>query len=248
MRKDIHKVVKNYWDETADEWFGATCLPKFGVYTPTEDDLQLFGDVKGLNMLDIGCGSGHSLLYHSERGAKELWGLDMSTGQIENAKRFLSSNGVEATFINAPMEQNEGIPKNHFDIVYSIYAIGWTTDLDQTFSNVYSYLKEGGRFIFSWDHPMLRHMETRDTELVIKDSYFNEEWYTFKADNMDLKMCTRKISTYINALTKAGFIIEKLIEESDKDTKEGEATIRASHYSPHKAKLLPHSFIIKARK
>ena len=56
-------------------------------------------------------------------------GLDLSTKQMENAAKFLSDNHYKPYLFNAPMEQNPGIPENYFDIVYSIYAIGWTIDL-----------------------------------------------------------------------------------------------------------------------
>lgn len=48
------------------------------------------------------------------------------------------------------MEDECGIPKNYFDIVYSIYAIGWVTDLKNVFHRIASYLKKDGIFIFSW--------------------------------------------------------------------------------------------------
>lgn len=40
------------------------------------------------------------------------------------------------------MEREIDLPKNYFDIVHSIYALGWTTDLKQTLELIYSYLKE----------------------------------------------------------------------------------------------------------
>jgi ubiquinone/menaquinone biosynthesis C-methylase UbiE len=115
--------------------------------------------VSGKKVLEIGCGSGHSLKYHGDHNASELWGLDMSTQQIENATRYLKDCGYEAHLFNSPMEENPGLPKGYFDIVYSIYAIGWTTDLQKTFNLIASYLKKGGIFIFSWDHPVMRCME-----------------------------------------------------------------------------------------
>jgi hypothetical protein len=30
------------------------------------------------------------------------------------------------------MEVNSGIPDDHFDLVFSIYGLGWTTDLPAT--------------------------------------------------------------------------------------------------------------------
>ena len=34
------------------------------------------------------------------------------------------------------MEADMDIPKEYFDFVYSIYGIGWTTDLDGTFQKI----------------------------------------------------------------------------------------------------------------
>ncbi|WP_342746635.1 class I SAM-dependent methyltransferase [Paenibacillus rigui] len=140
---------KEFWDQTADKWFGITALPQLGCKIPTEEDLHLFGDVSGKKVLDIGCGSGHSLKYLADRKASELWGLDMSTQQIEATARYLQDCGYEANLFNSPMEEDPGLPSGYFDIVYSIYAIGWTVDLQKTFNLIASYLKKDGIFIFS---------------------------------------------------------------------------------------------------
>ncbi len=166
MKENILKTNKLYWDTNADDWFGSTSLPTLGVMIPDEEELNLFGDVAGTKLLDIGCGSGHSLKYHADRGAEELWGLDMSTSQIKNAQRYLSEQGYDAELFNAPMEADVALPEDYFDTVYSIYAIGWTTDLQGTFNKIASYLKTGGKFIFSWDHPFLRKMD-----FYIRDMY-----------------------------------------------------------------------------
>lgn len=52
---------KSYWNTNAGYWFGTTALPQYGVKFVTEDDLHLFGDVSGKKLLEICCGSGHSL-------------------------------------------------------------------------------------------------------------------------------------------------------------------------------------------
>lgn len=73
-RDEILKTNKYYWNTYADLWFGTTALPAYGVHFATEDELHLFGDVSGKKMLEICCGSGHSLKYHADRNAGELWG------------------------------------------------------------------------------------------------------------------------------------------------------------------------------
>jgi len=243
--KTILEVNKTYWDANADSWFGATALPQYGVKFVTEDELHLFGDVTGKTMLEIGCGSGHSLKYHADRNAGELWGLDISQNQLENAKRFLTENNYSPKLICSPMEEECGIPKNYFDIVYSIYAIGWATDLKKVFQRIASYLKKDGVFIFSWKHPLHGCTIVDDGKLIFKKSYFDEEWQSQIVDGMEIMLPNRKISTYINALTDTGFIIESMVEQTDENTLQmtGEVDDRS-----RKAQKLPLSFVFKARK
>lgn len=113
----VRETNRQYWDGAADNWFGVTALPEYGVLCVTEDELHLFGDVTGKRMLEICCGSGHSLVYQAQHGAGELWGLDISESQLRNAKRHLAANGVTARLICAPMEDECGIPAGYFDLV-----------------------------------------------------------------------------------------------------------------------------------
>ena len=164
--KTIHEVNKTYWDANADSWFGATALPQYGVKFVTENELHLFGDVTGKTMLEICCGSGHSLKYHGDRNAGELWGLDISQKQLENAEKFLAESKFFPKLICSPMEDECGIPKNYFDIVYSIYGIGWATDLKTVFHRIASYLKKDGVFIFSWQHPLHGCVVVKEGQLI----------------------------------------------------------------------------------
>src|SRR5690606_38412224 len=98
--------------------------------------------VTGKTMLEIGCGSGHSLKYHADRNAGELWGLDISHKQLINARNFLAENNYFPKLVCAAMDEESNLPKEYFDIVYSIYAIGWATDLKNVFQRIASYLKK----------------------------------------------------------------------------------------------------------
>ncbi len=116
-------------------------LPFYGAFI-SEEKCQLFGDVSGKKMLEIGCGNGQSLQYQGDRKASELWGMDISEKQIEKAEQYLTTCGLSAKLICSPMEEECNIPVDYFDFVYSIYAIGWTTDLVGTFRRIASYLKK----------------------------------------------------------------------------------------------------------
>ena len=215
---------RNYWNENADLWFGTTALPEYGGKFVTEDDLHLFGNVSGKKLLEICCGSGHSLKYHAERNAGELWGLDISQKQLDHAKALLSENGYAAKLICSPMEADIDIPKDYFDFVYSIYGIGWTTDLQGTFKKLASYLKKDGIFIFSWHHTLNycvawsceeRREILENDKLIFHKSYFDETYFKMPIHNSEVILCNRKISTYVNALAGAGFVIEEMIEQND---------------------------------
>ena len=61
----------------------------------------------------------------------------------------------------------------------------------------------------------------------------------------EIVLCNRKMSTYINALAKAGFAIEQLVEETDEETLKAGGELDSK---TRKAQMLPLSFCIKARK
>ena len=264
MHMEANKVLQqnqSSWNAIADEFFGVTALPEYGCLIPTETELGLFDDVAGKRMLDIGCGSGHSLLYHGQRGAAELWGLDISSRQLENAQGLLSENGYAPKLFHSPMEQNPGLPPGYFDVVYSIYAMGWTTDLKKTFQLVASYLKPGGMFIFSWDHPFMHSVSpqqgefsgmppsaTADGQYVLDGGYLDNSPFSFLKNGMPMTVSNYKVSDYINALAAAGFCLERMVEETDAETLRRPAEFSSRYYAPSKAKLIPLSFVMKARK
>ena len=175
-----------------------------------------------------------------------MWGLDISTKQIETAEKLLHSQTSKVTLFESPMEENPGLPLEYFDVVYSIYALGWTVDLQKTLENVHSYLKPGGTFIFSWEHPLHDRLIYENSSFTLKKSYniegpeYNEAWHN------NVVIHHRKLSTYINTLIEANFIIEKVIDDVVLPTTITENP--SKWYSTQRAALVPATFIIKATK
>jgi ubiquinone/menaquinone biosynthesis C-methylase UbiE len=242
---------KKSWDKVAHYFNGVDALPSYGPFAQTEDELMLLDDLKNKKVLDIGYGSGHSLEYMAEiKKAAELWGVDLSENQKAAAEATLK--GLNPRLFCAPMEKEINLPKAYFDCVYSIYALGWTTNLPKTLELVYSYLKPGGSFIFSWDHPLYAHMKSINGEVTLEGSYQLEGVHTFekfKGEDAPMAIHTRKLSTYINELVQTGFIIEKVVESDVGSQFEGEeAPVSDRYYSLYKARKFPTTLIIKARK
>ena len=199
--------------------------------------------------MEVCCGSGHSLKYLADRNAGELWGMDLSQKQLENADKLLKESGYTAKLICSPLEADVDIPLDYFDYIYSIYGIGWTTDLQATFDKIASYLKKDGIFIFSWHHPLNycvawscaeRKEIIEDNKLLFSKSYFDESYFTMPVHDSEIILCNRKISTYVNALAKAGFVIEQMLEQNDSMSMQSTTDLKAN--------MVPISVCFKARK
>lgn len=250
----LRLLEKNHkgWSEIANTDWKGTILPQYGPFTPNEEQLHLLGDVRNKAVLEIACGGGESLLYMKDRGAREIWGTDISPERIKKAQSLLEEESADKRLLVSPMETDPGLPHRHFDIVYSIYGIGWTLDLDRTVALVAEYLKPGGIFVFSWDNPLLPCLDAVNGRYVLADSYVAEKEIELKKKGAELHIKNWKLSSYLNTLARHQFRIEQVVEETTAE-RTGEACATADHvsgkyYSEEKAGLMNLAFVIKARK
>lgn len=243
-------------EQNSDWWAGISeedmadfpTLPRYGFFTPTEDTLCLLGDVRGKTVLELACGSGNSLVWMGEKGAKELWGLDISATQIRRTEQLLKTKGKEANLFVSPMELNPGLPHGHFDLVFSVYGLGWSMNLDKTITHIAGYLKPGGRLVFSWDNPLMQCIASQNGQYSISRSYVKEEDIIFSNNDEAFRLHNWKLSTYLNCLAKHGFFIEQVVEESAYDEKEADVFLEGGFYSAGRAKFINSAFVVKARK
>jgi hypothetical protein len=148
------------------------------------------------------------------------------------------------------MEARAGIPNGLFDLVFSIYGIGWTTDLAATLALTYEYLSPGGCLLISGEHPAYSSVEWNGAEYVVTAPYVAEgpcEYSSWKG--VPVVIQRRTIGTFVREITRAGLHIETLIETplSASAIEEGHAD-PARWYSVPRATLIPTTFILKARK
>jgi SAM-dependent methyltransferase len=252
-REEIVSINQKGWNQVAQSFYGVTALPKYGPLAQTEDELNLIPNLSGRSVLELGCGSGHTLAYLREnRSASYLWGLDFSEEQIRFTKELLCEKNIPARLFQSSMDENPGIPENHFDLIVSIYALGWTPDLARTLALVYSYLQPGGSFVFSWEHPVYQCLEYNAEigKYIFENSYQQEgpELHpTWRG--VEIFITPRKMSTYLNALIQSGLVLDQLIESEPNAALAQEKDYASEKwYSLPRAELLPTTFIVKARK
>src|SRR4051794_13411603 len=107
------------WDIVAPKFHGVCALPTWGPFEGGKD-LDLLGNVSGQIVLEVGCGSGHSLTYLIRHGVKKVYGLDFSATQLAFASD-LNREAIEAAkiqLIHSPMEYSIDIQP--VDLIVSV--------------------------------------------------------------------------------------------------------------------------------
>lgn len=206
---------KRAWDQVAPKFARHCALPDWGPFGECRS-IDLLGDLRGQTVLEVGCGSGDSIARIVEGRAERVYGLDISSNQIALAveRNRMDIDAGRVILIEAPMEQ--ALDLCGVDLIFSIYGIGWTRDPAATFRNLATYLKPGGRLIWSWGHPLFPEFLCVDGKFVLPDSYsyFNEQ-SQFAArwcGSEGTVVQHRILSTWFRHITEAGLIVRQLLE------------------------------------
>ena len=209
----VIEINKESWNKLVkgNKNYSNTSLPEYGPFMNNENKFEIFKDVKEKKALEIGCAKGISLKYLYNKGAKEVWGIDISEEQIKYAKE----NIPDGKFFVSEMEKNPGIPENYFDYCISLYSIGYTSNLERTIALISKYLKKGGKFVMSWTHPFFNCLGIENDKIIIKKSYNDESISQMKKGEENLTMLVQnfKISTIVNLMIKNNLAVEKIIED-----------------------------------
>ena len=176
-------------------------------------------DLHGKSILDIGCGMGQHTKRYSEMGAESVMGIDISEKMLEYAKEHNDAEII--TYQLLAMEDIETIGRK-FDLITSSLVFDYVEDFDGLMQKIYNLMEEGAEFVFSMSHPIVtawdgtydRYTRTETGERL----YANLRNYCMeglrKVDWVinGYECYHRTVSTIINALIKAGFVIEECQE------------------------------------
>ena len=110
--------------------------------------LELLGDVRGKNVLDIGAGLGEAAIYFAKRGA-DVTAVDISPGMVELCRHNAARHGVRVTGVACSAEAL-GLPAESFDVAYAANILHHVADRDRFLASVHGVLKPGGLFV-AWD-------------------------------------------------------------------------------------------------
>lgn len=111
---------------------------------------QMFPNLHGKRVLDLGCGYGWHCKYATEQGAAQVLGIDLSRRMMEEARKRNADNNIEYRVCG--IEEYE-YPENSWDCVVSNLALHYVEDISRIFQKVYKTLKPEGVFLFNIEHP-----------------------------------------------------------------------------------------------
>jgi SAM-dependent methyltransferase len=173
-------------------------------------------DLRGVDVLDLGCGFGWFCRWARQHGAAHALGIDVSEKMLARARATTEDPAI--TYSRADLERLQ-LPAASFDLVYSSLALHYIEALDRLMATVHRSLVHGGRLVFSVEHPIYTapaepgwSVDAAGRKTWPVDGYLEEgprstDWLTRGVIKQH-----RTIATYLNLLLGLGFAISHVEE------------------------------------
>ena len=170
--------------------------------------LSLLPPVEGRRVLDAGCGPGVYAEWLAGRGA-EVVGIDVCPRMVELARLRL---GDRAHVVEADLARPlDFLPPASFDLVQSALALDYVRDWDTAFREFFRVLREGGRLVFSVEHPADVFYEHHPHGSYFEVERVEYEWRGF-GPPVRVPSYRRPLQAMLDPLLGAGFTLERLLE------------------------------------
>ncbi len=161
---------------------------------------QALGDVTGLSVLDLGCGTGRHALRLGAAGAR-VTAVDFSEGMLNEARR---KSGAEAVrFLAHDLQLPLPFEARGFDRIVSGLVLEHLSDLRFVFGEARRVLKPGGRAVVSAMHPamFLKSVQARFTDPAT-------------GEKVQPGSVPHSIGDFVMAAVHAGFTLEAIGEHA----------------------------------
>lgn len=160
MQRDLHEQNRLSWNAATaahnSHKGDQAAFFRAGGDTLFPEELELLGELEGLELLHLQCNAGQDTLSLARRGAPAT-GVDISDEAIRFARELSAGSGIAAEFERADVYDwlREAVQGGRtFDRVFSSYgAVGWLSDLEAWGRGIAGVLRPGGRFVLVEFHP-----------------------------------------------------------------------------------------------
>jgi SAM-dependent methyltransferase len=166
------------------------------------------GDVKGLRVLDAGCGPGILADYLASQGAL-VTAFDVTPKMLELAKKRV---GDRVSLHLADLAQPLAfVESGSFDLVASSLAIDYVRDWSVPLAEFYRALKPGGRLVFTVQHPVGAYLWYKLSDYT-GVQYVEAAWKGFGGETVMMPDYYRSFGEMVNPLLKAGFSLKAVVD------------------------------------
>jgi SAM-dependent methyltransferase len=139
------KANAEYTDKSARDSWAAEEMT-WGVYGVPEASLGTLGDVAGLDVVELGCGTAYVCAWLARRGARPV-GVDVTPAQLITARRCQTEFGIDFPLLEASAE-NVPLPSASFDLAVSEYGASIWCNPHLWIPEAHRLLRPGGRLWF----------------------------------------------------------------------------------------------------
>lgn len=136
---------RDYTDENAETNWALDEI-SWGVWGIDESELNVLGDVAGLDIVELGCGTAYFSAWLAKKGARPV-GVDVTAAQLATARRMMAKTGIEFPLVEADAADT-GLPDASFDVVHSEYGASIWVDPYRWIPEAARLLRPGGRLVF----------------------------------------------------------------------------------------------------
>jgi malonyl-CoA O-methyltransferase len=173
--------------------------PLIALEEPEVD--RLLGDVAGLDVVDVGCGTGRHAIRLAARGARVV-GVDFSDGMLARAQEKEGAGGVHWV-VHDVTRPPLPLPERAFDRVLCALVVDHVAELAALFAELGRLCRPYGRIVVTVMHPA---MMLKGTQARFVDPDTGQE--TRPASHANL------ISDYVNGAVASGLRILRVGEQS----------------------------------
>ncbi len=210
--------VRELWDDLAPGWRVQVGQEGDVVRRFASDPVlwAMLGDVRGLRVLDAGCGTGYLAGMLRARGA-EVTGVDISSEMIAIARGDHPGIRFERDSISELATLEDG----SFDAAVSNFVLMDAPDLEGAVGSLHRVLGPGGVAVVVFSHPCFPQGRRREadggstTTYTWEFPYFEESrrvdppWAHFTREFIWFH---RPLSSYWKAFRAAGFVVDDFEE------------------------------------
>jgi SAM-dependent methyltransferase len=183
----------------------------WGCFSVPEADIGLLGDVAGLDVVELGCGTAYFSAWLARRGARPV-GVDVTPAQLATARRCQERFGLPFPLVEADATAVP-LPAASFDLAVSEYGASLWCDPRLWLAEAARLLRPRGRLVFLTNSPLvtlcLPEGEGVATERLMRPQ--RGMYRTVWADDGAVEFHPSH-GQWLGLLARAGFTVEALKE------------------------------------